>query len=194
MRAWVPSLVRELKSHKPRGKAKKEKVKEPHVFAGYRWHSGSFGLLPLCPPDLELPHLAPGVLALFPQMSHPFPKSRQSFLLSVTSSILSGGANACVAPKVKLKLLSCVRLLATPWTVARQAPLSMEFSRQESWSGLPCPSPGILPTQGLNPGLPHCRQILCCWSCSGICQKTPPRTCCLVPPHLLPAWLHRDHA
>ena len=35
--------------------------------------------------------------------------------------------------------------LATPWTVAYQAPLSMEFSRQEYWTGLPCPSPGGLP-------------------------------------------------
>ena len=34
------------------------------------------------------------------------------------------------------------------------------FSRQEYWSGLPCPPPGIFPTQGLNPGLPHCRQML----------------------------------
>ena len=34
------------------------------------------------------------------------------------------------------------------------------FSRQEHWSGLPCPPPGIFPTQGLNPGLPHCRWIL----------------------------------
>ena len=38
-------------------------------------------------------------------------------------------------------LLSHVRLLVTPWTVACQAPLSMEFSRQEHWSGLPFPSP-----------------------------------------------------
>ena len=38
--------------------------------------------------------------------------------------------------------LSCVRLCATPWTAAHQAPLSMEFSRQEYWSGLPFPSPG----------------------------------------------------
>ena len=37
--------------------------------------------------------------------------------------------------------LSCVQLFATPWTVAHQAPLSMEFSRQEYWSGLPFPSP-----------------------------------------------------
>ena len=48
----------------------------------------------------------------------------------------------------------------TSWTVARQAPLSMEFSRQECWSGLPFPSPGYLPTQGLKLGLLNCRQIL----------------------------------
>ena len=41
--------------------------------------------------------------------------------------------------------LSCVHLFGTPWTVARQASLSMEFSRQEYWSGLPCPPPGDLP-------------------------------------------------
>ena len=40
---------------------------------------------------------------------------------------------------------SCVRLFATLWTVAHQAPLSMGFSRQEHWSGLPCPLPGDLP-------------------------------------------------
>ena len=43
--------------------------------------------------------------------------------------------------KVKVKLLSCVRLFVTPWTVAYQAPPSMGFSRQEYWSGLPLPSP-----------------------------------------------------
>ena len=43
---------------------------------------------------------------------------------------------------------------------ARQAPLSMGFPRQEHWSGLPFPSPGIFLTQGLNLGLQHCRQIL----------------------------------
>ena len=42
----------------------------------------------------------------------------------------------------------------TPWTVARQAPLSMEFSRQEYWSGLPSPSPGALPDPGIEPGPP----------------------------------------
>ena len=39
----------------------------------------------------------------------------------------------------------------TPWTVAHQAPLSMGFSRQEYWSGLPCPPPGDLPDSGIEP-------------------------------------------
>ena len=47
----------------------------------------------------------------------------------------------CMKWKVKVKSLSRVRLLATPWTAAYQAPPSMEFSRQEYWSGMPLPSP-----------------------------------------------------
>ena len=46
--------------------------------------------------------------------------------------------------EVSVKLLSSVRLFVTPWTIAHQAPPSMEFSRQEYWSGLPFPSPGDL--------------------------------------------------
>ena len=46
--------------------------------------------------------------------------------------------------KVKVKSLSRVRLLATPWTAAYQAPLPMGFSRQEYWSGVPLPSPSLL--------------------------------------------------
>ena len=42
----------------------------------------------------------------------------------------------------------------TLWTVARQAPLSMEFSRQEYWSGLPFPSPGDVPDSGIKPEYP----------------------------------------
>ena len=41
-----------------------------------------------------------------------------------------------------LRHFSCIQLFATLWTVARQAPLSMRFSRQEHWCGLPCPAPG----------------------------------------------------
>ena len=57
-------------------------------------------------------------------------------------------AQACCEP---VKLLSRVQLFATPWTVAYQVPPSMEFSRQEYWSGLPFPSPGDLPDLGIEP-------------------------------------------
>ena len=50
-----------------------------------------------------------------------------------------------------LSLVSSVWLFATPWTVALQPPLSMGFSRQEHWSGLPCPLPGDLPDPGIKP-------------------------------------------
>ena len=56
--------------------------------------------------------------------------------------------------KVKVKSLSRVRLLVTPWTAADQAPPSIGFSRQEYWSGLPLPSPGDLPDPGIEPGSP----------------------------------------
>ena len=51
-------------------------------------------------------------------------------------------------------VLSQVRFFATPWTAADQAPLSMEFSRQEYWIGLPFPSPGDLPDPGIEPTSP----------------------------------------
>ena len=59
---------------------------------------------------------------------------------------------------MKVKLLIRVQLFATPWTVAYEAPLSMEFSGQDCWSGLPFPLPGDLPNPGFDLGLPHCIQ------------------------------------
>ena len=53
-----------------------------------------------------------------------------------------------------VKLLSRIWLFATPWGVAPEAPLSMEFIRQEYWSELPLPSPGDLPDSGIKPGSP----------------------------------------
>ena len=47
--------------------------------------------------------------------------------------------------------LSNVRLFAAPWTVVHQAPLPVEFSRQEFWSGMPFPTPGNLPHPGIEP-------------------------------------------
>ena len=51
-------------------------------------------------------------------------------------------------------VLSRVQLFVTPWTVAHQPPLSMEFSKQEYWSGLPLPPPGGLPNSVIEPKSP----------------------------------------
>ena len=53
-----------------------------------------------------------------------------------------------------MKSLSRVQLFATPWTIVYQAPLSVGFSRQAYWSGLPFPSPGDLPDPGIEHGSP----------------------------------------
>ena len=50
---------------------------------------------------------------------------------------------------VHVRMLSCVRLFATPWTVAHEAHLSMELYRQDYWSGLPFPPPEDLPDPGM---------------------------------------------
>ena len=68
-----------------------------------------------------------------------------------------------------LSRFSCVQLFVTLWTIARQALLSMELSRQDYWSVLPCPSPEDLPTEGLNPHLLH----LLNWQ-MGYLPLTPP--------------------
>ena len=53
-----------------------------------------------------------------------------------------------------LSHFSCIRLFATPWTIARQAPLSMEFPGREYWSGLSCAPPGDLPNPGIESSSP----------------------------------------
>ena len=53
-----------------------------------------------------------------------------------------------------LSCISHIQLFVTPWTTAGQAPLSMGFSRQEYWSGLPFPPPGDLPNPGIEPRSP----------------------------------------
>ena len=55
---------------------------------------------------------------------------------------------------MKVKSLSRVQLFVTPWTVAYQDPLSMGFSRQEYWSGVPFPSPGDAPDPRIEPESP----------------------------------------
>ena len=54
----------------------------------------------------------------------------------------------------RAKSPSCDRLIATPWTVAHQAPLSINIPKEESWIGLPFPSPGDLPNPGIKSASP----------------------------------------
>ena len=65
-----------------------------------------------------------------------------------------GGMDWEFGVNVVVQLLSPVRLFATPWTVAHQAPPSMGFPRQEYWSGLPFLSPGDIPKPGIKPTSP----------------------------------------
>ena len=85
----------------------------------------------------------------------------RSFGICPFTKIVSGNLPIRLRWKVRvlyIYVLVCVLgrfsdvwLFATLWTVARQVPLSMVFSRQESWSGLPCPLPGDLPDPGIKP-------------------------------------------
>ena len=74
--------------------------------------------------------------------------NRATWILIQTSDDLwdSSSASHCMCD-----VLSHVQLCATPWTVAHQVPLSMGFSRQEYWAGLPYPSPGCFPNSGIEP-------------------------------------------
>ena len=84
---------------------------------------------------------------------------------------------ACEATVFQYWILSTYRVLCLaaqscptsgpPWTVAHQAPLSMGFSRQEYWSGLPCPPPGDLPNLEIESRSPYYRWILYCLSPQG---------------------------
>ena len=66
-----------------------------------------------------------------------------------------------------LSCFSCVQLFVTLWTVDCQAPLPMGFSRQEYWSGLPCPPPGDLPDSGIEPTSPALQMDPLPLSCQG---------------------------
>ena len=71
-----------------------------------------------------------------------------------------------------VSLLSCVWLFVTPWTVASQAPLSMEFFRQEYWCGLPCPSPEDLPNSEIEYGS-SALQADTIWATKEACSRLP---------------------
>ena len=100
-----------------------------------------------------------------------------------------------------LSRFSCVWLFATPWMIACQTPLFMGFSRQEYWSGLPCPPPGDLPCPGTKPvspvspalqvdslllsllGSPILNICVCVCVCAHVC------TCMCVFSHFIHVWL-----
>ena len=79
---------------------------------------------------------------------------RETKLWAIAKPLYHALKGADSEPLIWIKVcysLSPVRLFATPWTAACQASLSMEFSRQEYWNGLPFPSPGDLPDLGIEP-------------------------------------------
>ena len=102
--------------------------------------------------------------------------------IRVFSNESYGGGGGLVAK-------SCPTLVA-PWTVARQAPLSMGFSRKEYWSGLPFPSPRDLPDPGNEPGSPALqadslppelwgKPLICIYTMKYYCYKKRMKYCCL---------------
>ena len=101
------------------------------------------------PEDLPNPGIEPGSPALRAD-ALPFEPPGKTHLMG-TADLLE---KTLMLGKVKVKSPSHVRLFATPWTVAYQGPLSMGFSRQEYWSGLPFPSPRDLPDPGIELGCP----------------------------------------
>ena len=74
-------------------------------------------------------------------------------LLKIISSnlLILSQMNPSTGKCMHAQLLQSCPVCATPWTVGHQAPLSMEFSRQEDWSALPSPPPGHLPDPGIKP-------------------------------------------
>ena len=79
-------------------------------------------------------------------------RQRQPWLYLICMACSIPGVRDTIPKEKKVKSLSSVQRFATPWTVAYQVPLSVGFSRQEYWSGLPFPSPGDLPDPGTEPG------------------------------------------
>ena len=90
-----------------------------------------------------------------------------------TKAFAAGSGTTLSIDSILVLIRSVVSDSATAWTVALQASLSMGFPRQEYWSVLPFLSLGIFLTQGSNPHLLHCRQILYCLSHQGTLHYFP---------------------
>ena len=102
---------------------------------------------------------------VFILLKMPPKRPRHKFYPPQFSQMRSDSIRACV-----LRHFSRVRLFVTPWTAAPQALLAVGFSRQEHWSELPCPPPGVLPDQRLNPCLLH----LLHWQASSLARPDKP--------------------
>ena len=125
----IPGL-RELRSHKPHSMAKKKKKNLSN--------SNHFSQLLLLSP---LSYLIS--IAVMPPYWFPC-------YCPMLSTHYSQGSMQAMCHAV-LSCFSCVQLFVTLWTIAHQAPLSVGFSRQEYWNGLPCPPPRDLPNPGIEP-------------------------------------------
>ena len=118
---------------------------QPHPSFFLTFSTVTPGLSPGCKRYHYLIYILFFIPRILPAEDYLFSWRREKCLLTHTA--------LCAQP------FSRVQLFTTPWTVAHQAPLSMGFSRQEYWSGLPCPPPGDLPNPGIK-HLPQCKQIL----------------------------------
>ena len=87
------------------------------------------------------------------ELPFPYPGDLLNPAIKSMSSVLAGRFSTTESPGTP-KSISRIRLFVTPWTVACQASLSMEFYRQEYWNELPLPSPGDLPNPGIEAGSP----------------------------------------
>ena len=112
-------------------------VPECQIYLGMKKHLSTH-----CPHSVPNLRLITSFLFLLLQHKLPFPLK----LFFLGSSLLLNSLCAYM-----LSHFSHVQLFSTPWSVAHQAPRSMGFSRQEYWSGLPCPPPGDLPDPGMGP-------------------------------------------
>ena len=120
-------------------------------------------------PTLLQQHWSPccslNILHGFPLLGHytGYPSAWKIFSLDIPIDHPLASCRSCSNAISSEKLWYCVKSLsrvATPWTVARQAPLSMEFSGKNTGVSCHFLLQGIFLTQGSYPGLPHCRQIL----------------------------------
>ena len=94
------------------------------------------------------------------------------YLLSSLPHTEKGDIFIVVTLSQSARTLSYIRLFVTPWTVAREAPLSMGFPRHEYWSGLPFSPPGDLPSPGIEPPLSP--------ALAGRFFTTAPHSCCTI--------------